>query len=285
MLNAFLSGFPAVMRRCGLLAVVALTCAVPTGPAVGATPAVQSGRACTIEFTGMSGVVYNAELDLTGLIVMGHHNYSPATRSGGAGSEEFEVLDTDGFLTLYILLNQWQASGQLERNLTEPVDYHRSDVELAAEVVGMGLQYHHVLVERIAVSRPANYTAVRRLLAFKIEGLVSIQEGLERALRQSGDQIELPPGFISARMGLLLDGLTGPDQFMMAQYRDPASSESAVVLCQDGGSSTFVSQLLCGHRFRSASPRDPAICPEGLRLNRLASLPFCRRVNGADVCA
>ena len=72
----------------------------------GPTLAQQNRTVCRVQFTGHSTVRYNPALNLTGRIIIGQHNYDSAVRQGGSTQTRFEVLDSDGFLTLYILVNE-----------------------------------------------------------------------------------------------------------------------------------------------------------------------------------
>lgn len=276
-----------VQTRAGR-AILRASCAAAVALVVGgassspARPAAQTGE-CRVEFTGISDVAYNPALQLSGVIIKGSHNYAPATLSGGSGATPFEVLDHDGFLTLFILLNEWRASGQLDRNATEAVDFRRGDLALALEAVERGLRYHEAVATTITDDTP-NREDARRLLALKADGMRAIAEGLRPAM--SGDQglVELPAGFLSARMGLFLDRLTPPEQIMQAQYLDRPTGGAPNILCDRSAASAFIGHLLCGYQFASGQAREPAVCPQGIRLTRLAALPRCRRVGGQDVC-
>lgn len=275
----------AVCRRPLLRGSLAATMAFAVCGAGPAEPVAQASAACQVAFTRISDVVYNPQLGLSGTIIVGNHNYAPATRSAGPDSTNFEVLDTDGFLTLIILLNEWRASGQLERNATEAVAFERSDLVLALDAVDRGLRYHQVLLTRVDETPIDNPAAARRLLMLKLEGLRVLAEGLRPRLAGGAATVELTPGFLSARMGRFLDGLApGPDQSIMAQYLDRPTGSTPNVLCDGAAASAFLGQLLCGYRFADGAAREPAICPQGIRFTRLAALQRCRRVGGQDVC-
>ena len=248
-------------------------------------PAAQAGGVCEVVFSRISDVTYNPTLDLSGPIIVGSHSYVPETRTGGAGSTGFEVLDNDGFLTLVILLNEWRASGQLKRNESGTVAFQRSDLVLALDAVDRGLRYHQVLSDYTDANRPENYADVRRLLMLKLEGLRVLAEGLRPRLAGGAATVQLPPGLLSARRGLFLDRLAvGPEQLIQAQYLDRPTGDAQNVLCDGTAKSAFLGQVLCGYRFADGKAREPAICPEGLTFNRLAVVPRCRRVGGQDTC-
>ena len=248
-------------------------------------PAAQAGGVCQVDFTGISDIVYNPQLGLSGPIIMGSHNFTPATRMGGPNSTTFELLDADGFLTLVILLNEWRASGQLQRNATEGVVFQRADLALALDAADRGLRYHQAVLNRLEEDRPDNYADARRLLVMKLEGFRILADGLRPRLSGGGAAIELTPGFLSGRIGRFLDGLVpGPEQSMMAQYLDRPTGNTPNVLCDGAAASTLVGRVLCGYRFADGVAREPAICPQGIRFTRLATLPRCRREGSQDVC-
>ncbi|WP_292064858.1 hypothetical protein [Brevundimonas sp. UBA7664] len=269
------------LLRASLVALMALA----VGGAGPPGPAAQAGGVCQVDFTGISDIVYNPQLGLSGPIIMGSHNFTPVTRTGGPNSTTFELLDADGFLTLVILLNEWRASGQLQRNATEGVVFQRADLALALDAADRGLRYHQVVLNRLEENRPDNYADARRLLLMKLEGLGILADGLRPRLSGAAAAIELNPGFLSGRIGRFLDGLApGPEQSMMAQYLDRPTGNTPNVLCDGAAASTVVGQVLCGYRFADGVAREPAICPQGIRFTRLAALPRCRREGGQDVC-
>lgn len=269
------------LLRTSLVAMVALA----VGGAGPPGPAAQAAGVCQVDFTGISDIVYNPQLGLYGPIIMGSHNFTPATRTGGPNSTTFELLDADGFLTLVILLNEWRASGQLQRNATDGVVFQRADLALALDAADRGLRYHQAVLNRLEENRPDNYADARRLLVMKLEGFQILADGLRPRLSGGGAAIELNPGFLSGRIGRFLDGLApGPDQLMMAQYFDRPTGNTPNVLCDGAAASTLVGQVLCGYRFADGVAREPAICPQGIRFTRLAALPRCRREGGQDVC-
>jgi len=274
------------LRRSAASMIVAAAALCLTGAAAAPTDGQQDSSVCQVEFTAQSDVLYNPDLDLTGRIITGRHNYSATTRSGSSTWTDFEVLDNDSFLILYVLANEWKASGLLERNRREAVGFPRTDIELALAATRMGLIYHRTLKAKVERESPANAADILALLALKIESLLVLQTGLEQYAGGSASTVELPPGFLSTRMGPMLDGLVpGPEQRTMAQYLDRTTGKSVPnVLCSHDAASAFVGQLLCGFRVTTATAREPAICPDGLRLTRLSSLPVCRRAAGVDQC-
>jgi hypothetical protein len=281
--------FRTASRTLSACTLMRASCAAALALAVGgadgaqASPAAQAGQ-CRVEFTGLSDVVYNPALELSGLLIQGNHNYASDTRVGGSDSTAFEVLDPDGFLILYVLLNEWRISGQLDQNATRAVRFERSDLALALEAAEMGLNYQQVLTAKVEQERLDNSADILRLLAMKTEGMRLIIEGLRPLLGSGTGPVELPAGFLGVRMARFLDQLAPPGQTIMAQYLDRSTGRAPNVLCDPAAASVIVGQILCGYRFANGQAREPAVCPQGLRLNRLALQPRCRRVGGQDVC-
>lgn len=245
----------------------------------------QAASVCRVQFTGLSTVRYNPGLNLTGFIIMGQHNYDSTTRSGGAASTDFEVLDNDGYLTLIMLMNEWQASGKLGRNQTRIVTYPRSDILLALDAASMGVAYHRILAGMVEREQPENATTILSLLALKTEAMTALEQGLRSALDRSPGGVDLPPGFLTARLGVILDGLhPGPGQFIQTQYLDRPTGDGPNILCNADARSVVIGQVFCGTRFTDGAARDAAFCPEGVRLNQLSSLPRCRRIGQQDQC-
>ena len=267
-----------------LTLVAALALVVGGGSAASPGIAAPAGGVCKITFTRTSDTKTNPALGLSGLIFMGSHNYDPATRSGGSGTTAFELGDTDGFLTLYILMNEWRASGQLEANRSKPVLFHRTDLLLALDATERGLSYQRAVMDRADSQASEINIKTKSLISMKIETLSVISDGLRAVLSGNGSMVEIPPGFMSVRIGIFLDRLTGPDQQIMAQYPDRSAGEKFNVLCDPSAPSALVGQLLCGYSLTNAKRRDDGLCLKGMSMNRSASVPRCRRANAKDEC-
>lgn len=246
----------------------------------------QRAAACRVQFTVLSTVRFNAAHNLTGLVISGRHD----PISGGAAppsASDFEVLDTDGLLTLYILMNGWQASGQLERNARGSVAYHRSDLMLALEATQNGIAYARTVraeAERRALPTLAE---VAEGAQERIDGLQGLQDGIRRVIGSDGDMIEVSPGLITDQLAAFLDRFRpGGAERLFAQYSDLRAGRGPDVLCDPDSPSDLVGRLLCQQPFSGRAAPTQSACREGVTFSRLAAATRCQRASprSADVC-
>lgn len=235
---------------------------------------------CSVNYTGISEVTYNPQLNLNGLIIKGNHS-APS----GATRTDFEVLDTDGFLTMAALHSSWQSRRLLQGLVTPShpvpfIDLPLTDINMLKAAAQMGKHYHQTVKAKIDAERPANYADANALLVRKIAFNTNLLRKLDEWVFLRG-RVPLTQirEFISSD---LEDLAPGADQTMMAQYLDRNAGDRPQVLCNPGNASQMVGQVVCAFNYETSARRDPNFCPGGIRFDDLGTTSVCQRVAGVD---
>ncbi|MBJ7447414.1 MAG: hypothetical protein JHC81_07755 [Brevundimonas sp.] len=220
------------------------------------TPA--AAAECRIRFTDFVIEPYQSGgQQMQRLVLVGDHNYSSATNTGGAGRTEFRVADGDGFLIFSLLSLRWQtglSSG------AETGRVSRAEVRTLQQAMEMGRAYYARLIEIISAEpRPSNYESMRGRTDIKneviAETLTVLAQG--RSYRANNDTIVIDTGRIRT-----IAARFRPGGDMMSQYRDFRVRDGAPnLLCDPDAASVLIGRLACGD-ISIASARPP--CPDGL---------------------
>lgn len=235
---------------------------------------------CNVNYTGISEVAYNPQLNLNGLIIKGNHS-APS----GTTTTNFEVLDTDGFLTIAALHSSWQAR-RLLQGISTPshpvpfIDLPITDINMLRAAAQMGKHYHETVKAKIDAERPANYADANRLLVRKIAFDTALLRKLDEWVLLRG---RVPLSQIRETISSSLEDLApGAEQTMMAQYLDRDAGDRPQVLCNPGNASQMVGQVVCAFNYETSARRDPNFCPGGIRFDDLGTTSVCQRVAGVD---
>lgn len=234
---------------------------------------------CSVNYTGISEITYNPQLNLQGLIIKGNHS-APS----GATRTDFEVLDTDGFLTMSALHSAWQSQRLLpvptNANPTPTVNLPLTDINMLKAAAEMGKSYHDTLLARLEVDRPSNYNDVKRLLLKKRDFNIEL---LRMLTVWTPIRNRIPVRELREKLSANLEDLApGAEQTMMAQYLDRNSGDRPQVLCNPGNASQMIGQVVCAFNYETNMKRDPNFCAAGIRFDSLGLTSVCQRVGGVD---
>lgn len=150
------------------------------GATEGATP--PTNQVCNVRYDLVARFTYDQPIagkPLPGLAVKGRY-------SGAGGS--FEFFDDDGFLTLTMLMSNWQSIGVTARNLKEPVAIDRADLLLLRNVTAVGRGFFNAIVAYGAAQpdlTPDEATEVETAKATSASGIESTSKS-QKACKQGG---------------------------------------------------------------------------------------------------
>lgn len=243
-------------NRLGFLAVLALL--TTASATVDAAPA-----ACKVTWTSLSHLEIGDD-KLSATVIRGSYE--------GPSTADFTIMDDDGFLTLAILVNQWQSDGRAQANLTGPVTLRKAELELALRAARIGTAYQASLLRGAGEGLeedPSEYEGRQealRLLSADLRGLIA---------KAGAGSVSVRTGFIRDRLAVMLERLApGAAKPIRAYYIDPAKPDEAHPFCDPKAPNALVGQILCSRNFLTGAQRSTSACPGGVTFTDLAALPF-----------
>ena len=234
--------------------------------AVGVLMLAAAGQAlaseCRVRFTQILHEPYQSGgRQMHRLVLIGDHNFSVASNTGGAATTGFRIVDSDGFLTFAILTTRWSESGtRIVADSAGEVRVSRAELETLRYAMEMGRAYYSRIVEIMAIEpRPANSAEVNARATEKqalISEVLSVL-GAARGYRASDDTWIVNNARL--RQQLARFDATGN---MRSQYRDFLLNDGAPnLLCSSTAANPVIGVLACAG---TSNALGRATCPDGV---------------------
>jgi hypothetical protein len=231
---------------CGsVLRVGALSAALAIGAATLSLAGAAAAReACEVRLTEIRLDPYvSGGLTLHRARLVGDHNYSAATNTGGPERTRFEIIDNDGFFILAIFTARWGMHSEARDDIANR-RIPRGELLSLYRAMEMGIAYYERGRVIISERRPDNLTEVLAGIDNKIRAQRRILSELDRAgaYRASDDTVALDL-FVVTQMTRRFR--YGPGREMASQYRDVALGDGAHGLCDRDARSPLIGRLAC----------------------------------------
>jgi hypothetical protein len=175
----------------------------------------------------------------------------------------FDFFDDDGFLTLTMVLNVWQANGTTAKNLTQSVEVDRRDLLLLRDAAAVGRGFFNSIVVYgakkmdLTPDQLAEIDDAKSHLALWEK--IDLQIGRSLAAEQ-GDTTSLPVKFING-VGEYLERLRPlAARRIESRYRDFAADGTISQLCTAEAANPMVGRILCDRDFRTGVRKSDAYC-------------------------
>lgn len=226
---------------------------------------------CRVRFTEVLHEPYQSGgRQMHRLVLIGDHNYSTASNTGGAATTDFRIVDGDGFLTLAILATRWSGNGWDNPSASAgEARVSRAEVESLRYAMAMGRAYYTRLLAIISTEpRPVNFADTSARIAEKQALISEVLRvlGEARGYRASDDTLVVDMAWMRQQLARFHDGGD-----MRSQYRDHLLGNGGPnLLCSPTAASPVVGLLACAG-VANAQVRPP--CPQGLVFDPLLVRP------------
>ena len=201
-------------------------------------------EACEVRLTEIRVEPYvSGGLTLHRARLIGDHNYSAATNTGGTEKTGFEIIDNDGFFVQAIFTARWGIHSEARGDISNR-RIPRGELVSLYRAMEMGIAYYERGRVIISERRPDNLADVLTAIDDKLRAQRRILSELDKAgaYRASDDTIALDLFVVTETTSRFR---FGPARELAAQYRDVALGDGAHMLCDRDARSPLIGRLAC----------------------------------------